>query len=249
LLSKINTVSLEQIKLVIKAFRAVDDKESCQRYVEGHTKVLRIYGIAMITSAKVMWFDDPDTYVILVESEDGEKTFGGARIQIAGGQFPLPIEDALSKFDPNVKTFVSELIPGRTGELCGLWNSREVAGFGIGSIYLGRVGVALAMQLKLNTLYALCAPATVKNTMRVGFTVDERLGNKGTFYYPKEGLIATAVLLNDVSELSTADADERSKIFDLKTSPIQLKNETGPRGTPLEIDYTLTIKNVNEHAT
>jgi hypothetical protein len=214
------------------------------RYVEGHSKVLRIYGITMITSAKVMWFDDPDTYVILVESEDGDKLYGGARIQVAGGTYPLPIEDALTKFDPQVHTLVRELAPAGTGELCGLWNSREVAGLGIGSIYLGRVGVALAMQLKLNSLYALCAPATVKNCLRVGFLVEDRLGDKGTFYYPKEGLVATAVLLHDVPELSTADMDEREKIMDLRRIPVQQKMEKSPRGGDLEVDYHLTIKNL-----
>lgn len=235
---------MEQIKLVIRAFRAVDDRASCEKYYEGHSKVLKIYGIAMITSAKVKWFDDPDTYVIIVESEDGEKVFGGARIQVARGVFPLPIEDALTNFDKNVHDYVKDLIPGGTGELCGLWNSREVAGLGIGSIYLGRVGVALAMQLNISTLYALCAPATVANCMRVGFLLDERLGDKGTFYYPKEGLVATAVLLNDVATLSTADPDERGKIMELRKEPIQQKMEISPRNHELEIDYHLIIENL-----
>ena len=198
----------------------------------------------MITSAKVVWMNDPDTYIILVESEDGEKLFGGARVQVAKGVFPLPIEDALAKFDPNIHNYVKELIPQGTGELCGLWNSREVAGLGVGSIYLGRVGVALAKLLNLQTLFALCAPATVSNCMRVGFLVDERLGNEGTFYYPKEGLIATSVLLSDVQELSTAEVEERAKIFDLTNSPVQRKMELSPRQQEIEIDYDLIIKNV-----
>ena len=235
---------MEQTKLVIKAFRAINNIESCQKYFEGHSKVLRIYGIAMITSAKVKWFDDPDTYVILVESENGEKMYGGARIQVAKGTYPLPIEDALTNFDKNIHGYVSEMAAEGTGELCGLWNSREVAGLGVGSIFLGRVGVALAMQLNIKTLYALCAPATVANCMRVGFLVDERLGDKGTFYYPKEGLVATAVLLNDVSELSTAETEERSKILDLRKTPVQQKMEIAPRGQEIEIHYDLIIKDL-----
>lgn len=233
---------MEQIKLVIKAFRAIDDLDACRMYVEGHSKVLKIYGIAMITSAKVAWFDDSDTYVILVESETGDKIYGGARIQVAAGKFPLPIEDALTKFDPNIHGFIKHHTPLGTGELCGLWNSREVAGLGIGSIYLTRVGVAIATQMNLSTLYALCAPATVKNSNRVGFLIDERLGDKGTFFYPKEGLVATAVLLSDVSVLSTADPDEREKIFDLRQIPVQQKFEISPRGDGLEVNYDLIIK-------
>ena len=197
----------------------------------------------MITSAKAVWLDDPNTYVIIVESENSEKTFGGARIQVAEGMFPLPIEDALTKFDNNVHKFVKELIPTGTGELCGLWNSREVAGLGIGSIYLSRVGVTVAMQLKLNTLFALCAPATVKNAARVGFVLDERLGDKGTFYYPKEGLVATAVINNDIQVLSTADTEERERIFELRSFPVQKKMEIGPKERKLEVDYYLLLKN------
>ena len=126
--------------------------------------------------------------------------------------------------------------------MCGLWNSREVAGLGVGSIYLGRVGVALGTQLNISTLYALCAPATVKNCMRVGFLVDEKLGDQGTFYYPKEGLVATAVLLHDVATLSTAEPDEREKIFDLRQTPVQQKQDLSPRGQEIGIDYDLIIK-------
>jgi len=196
----------------------------------------------MITSARLLWMDDPDTYVIMVESEDGEKVYGGARIQQARGNLPLPVEDAVTKFDPNIHTFVKERIAEGTGELCGLWNSREVAGLGIGSIYLSRIGVALAQQLKLNSLFALCAPATVKNSNRVGFVVDERLGNQGTFYYPKEGLVATSVILTDVPVLSTADPDERPKIFELSEHPVQIANELSPRGKELILDYDLLLK-------
>ncbi len=232
------------MKFVIKAFRAIDDIPSCEKYVEGHVRVLKIFGITMITSAKAEWFDDPDTYVILVESEDGEKIYGGARMQVAGGRFRLPIETAVTDFDPSIHTMVDDLAKQGTAELCGLWNSREVAGYGVGSIYLGRVGVAIATQLKLQTLFALCAPATVKNCMHVGFNVETRLGNNGTFYYPKEDLIATAVLLNDVPVLSTADPFERAAIMDLRESPVQHKIDPGPKDRIIDIDYNIKIPNI-----
>jgi hypothetical protein len=234
------------IKFVIEAFRAMDNIPACEKYVEGHVRVLKIYGITMITSANPEWFEDPYTYVILVKSEDGEKIYGGARIKVAGGTLPLPIETALTKFDPTVHKLVKDLAPAGTGELCGLWNSREVAGYGIGSIYLGRVGVALATQLKLNSLFALCAPATVKNCMQVGFELETRLGNEGTFYYPKEGLVATAVLLSDCPTLVHADPDERASIMDIRNNWIQRKVEIGPKERVFEIIYDLHIPNITE---
>ncbi len=238
---------MDNPKLKITVFRAIDDHELCQKYVDGHVRVLAIYGITMITSAKIEWFNDPDTYVILVESHNRDKIYGGARVQVAKGNYELPIENAIKKFDPSVLTLVQENIPAGTGELCGLWNSREVAGLGIGSIYLGRVGVAVAKRLNLSTLFALCAPATVKNCMRVGFSIEDRLGDSGGFFYPKEGLVATAVTLHDVQELSKADENERERIFDLWKNPIQDKPDLSPRGKKLEIDYNLVIEGQYSH--
>src|SRR4051812_33998994 len=96
------------IKLVIKAFRAVDNLADCQKYVEGHMKVLKIFGITMITSANIEWFMDPYTYVVLVESESGDKVYGGARIQVAGGQYPLPIEKAVFELDDTIYNFIKK---------------------------------------------------------------------------------------------------------------------------------------------
>lgn len=232
---------MSDIKVVIKAFRAVDNLADCQKYVEGHMKVLKIFGITMITSANIEWFMDPYTYVILVESENGDKIYGGARIQIAGGKYNLPIEKAVEGLDTSIHDYISQYIPDGTGELCGLWNSREVAGYGIGSIYLGRVGVAIATQLNLKTLFALCAPATVKNCIRVGFEIETSLGNNGTFYYPKEDLLATAVQIKDTTTLIHADHIERAAIFDIRNNPVRVIEEVGVKERILEIDYRLAL--------
>jgi len=76
----------------------------------------------------------------------------------------------------------------------------------------------------------------------VGFQVDERLGDDGTFYYPKEGLVATAVFLEDVANIPLADASEREKIIELRKKPVQHAIEQSPRGLDLEIDYNLVLK-------
>lgn len=232
---------MNEFKLNIKVFRATDDITSCSKFVEGHMDVLRIFGITMITTANTEWFDDPNTYVIMVQSEDGEKIYAGARIQIAGGKYQLPIEKAVSKLDPCIHKFIAERLSNGVGELCGLWNSREVVGLGIGSLYLGRIGVAISTQLNLKTLLALCAPITVRNCIKMGFLLETSLGNNGTFYYPKEDLIATVVTLSDTSSFLTAEPKERDIILDLRNNPIQNKFEVGPRGQTLDIDFKLSV--------
>lgn len=232
------------IKIKIKAFRAIDDVNTCAKYLEGHIDVLKVFGITMITTANKDWFDDPDTYVIVVQSENEDKVFAGARIQVAKGKYELPIEKALTKFDCNIHNFVKDRMENGIGELCGLWNSREVVGFGIGSLYLGRIGTAIATHLNLKTLFALCAPITVRNCIKMGYMIETSLGNNGTFYYPKEDLIATVVTLADTSVFKTADAKERDIILNLRNNLMQDTVQVGPRGQNVNINFDLSISSI-----
>ena len=115
----------------IRVFRAVDEPATTEKFIEGHMKILKAFGIAMITSANSDWFNDTNTYVIIAESTDGNKVFGGARLQIAGGENILPIEKAISELDVKIHETVRKYEIHGTAEVCGFWNSREVAGLGI----------------------------------------------------------------------------------------------------------------------
>ena len=72
----------------IRVFRATDDPESCLKFIEGHRRVLSIYGIENITSNTNDWMYRRSMFVIVVEKLDGSKLYGGARIQIADGIHP-----------------------------------------------------------------------------------------------------------------------------------------------------------------
>jgi hypothetical protein len=225
----------------IRAFKATDDEDSCHRFLEGHIRVLTAFGITMITSAKKDWIYDPGTFVIIAESEDGSKTYGGARIQTPINH-PLPIQDAIEKYDSSIhKVINEEQENGGTGELCGLWNSKEVAGLGLGSIFLTRVSVSITDQIGIKTLYALCAPYIVEMATNIGFTVKTSLGNNGTFYYPKDDLLATAMVIEDVNSLANANESERGTILNLRNNRTQIIEETH-RNKIVEIEYDLKIK-------
>lgn len=106
-------------------------------------------------------------------------------------EYPLPLEDAIGKLDPKIYQVVSEYNKEGTAELCGLWNSREVAGMGIGSTLLvraclARAGLVLANQLQINSLFALCASYTLRMALGTGFEVEESVGDNGKFPYPKK---------------------------------------------------------------
>jgi len=225
----------------IRAYKAPDDVDTSMRYIEGHKHVLEAYGVKQVTSAKHDWLLDNDTYVIIVESENGDKIYGGGRIQIRSPQLKLPMEGAIAKIDSNIYQYMDNLGDYKLAEFCGLFNSKEVAGYGIGSIFLGRIGVAISEQFGVENLLALCSPPTLRQCLRIGFGIIRDLGTNGTFYYPKEGLIATAIIVKDLKNLPDANAEERERIFDLRANPVQYAVEKGPKGE-IAIFYELDMK-------
>lgn len=226
----------------IRAFKVTDDHLACLRYIKGHHLVLESYGVTKVTSLNADWIDDPNTYAIIVESEDGNKVYGGGRIQIKSKELLMPMEDAIAILDEKIYDFTNNLGVMNVAEFCGLWNSKEAAGYGIGSIYMGRVGVSIASQLNIQYLTALCSPGTLRNCLKVGFEVIRELGNNGTFYYPKEDLTATALLIKDLKELPSANPIEREAIFKIRDNFSGVAVEKGPKGE-MEFIYDLNILN------
>lgn len=221
----------------IRAFRAVDDQEACLKFIEGHRRLLEIhFGVAKVTSTNQDWVRSESTIVIIVEDETGEKVYGGARVQMVDGKIQLPIEHALGHYDPKIYDFVKS----GCAEICGMWNSMEVAGMGIGSLILCRVCVAIVNQLPIDKIYVLCAPVTTRMGKRVGAVIEESLGDKGIFFYPKDDFVATAMAILDVDILSHAEEKEREQILELRKNPNQLKVEKGPKGE-FEVIYQLEI--------
>jgi hypothetical protein len=225
----------------IRAFKVTDDPEACLRYIKGHHLVLESYGVTKVTSLNADWIDDPYTYAIIVESEDGKKVFGGGRIQIKSEALKMPLEDAIAILDDKIYEYTNKLGVYNVAEFCGLWNSKEIAGYGIGSIYMGRVGVAIASQLAIGNLMALCSPGTLKNCLKVGFEVVHELGNNGIFYYPKEDLTATALLIKDLQEIPAALPSERIAIDAIRNNLTGTAVERGPKGA-MEFIYDLQVK-------
>lgn len=227
----------------LRVFRAIDDPKTCLLFIKGHEHVLTNIGVEKVTSSKDEWMFNPAAFVLTVESLDGEKVYGGARVHVAGGSEPLPIEQATTKMDLKVHALVRQYAARGTGEICGLWNSREIAGYGIGSIFLTRAAVAISSQIRLSSLFALCAPYTVKMAELVGYNIDVSIGNNGTFYYPKLDLLATAMILQDVDTLNSADDENRNAIFALREN-LNLIRVENLRRKEIEIHYELEVFNL-----
>ncbi len=226
----------------IRAFRAVDDPVSCQKFIDGHRTVLEHHGITKVTSSNNEWANSRAVFVIVVETMDGTKLYGGARVHAADGITPLPIEEATGYMDPRIYDIVAECAQNGTGELCGLWNSKEVAGLGVGSIFPSIASVVIAEQIGLTTMFSLCSPATVRFNQWIGSDVLKNVGNDGTFYYPKLDLLATAVFLADAVTLSHAHPREREKMLHLRKNLHSVSEEKSPfKNISVKVHYDLQI--------
>jgi len=229
----------------IRAFRATDDLETCIKFADGHRAVLENYNVPIVISAKPDWFDNPNIYVIVAESIDKSKIYGGAKLHLKDKFSLLPMEKALIQLDEKILDIVNNYAIDGTGEFCGLWNSREVAGLGVSSVFLVRAGVAragcvIANQLNINSLFALCASYTVPIAQRVGFSIENTVGDEGSFHYPTKDMLAVVTILKDLKTLSFARKTERELIANLRDFPHQKRIERGPKG-PMSVIYDLFI--------
>lgn len=237
-----------ETEIRIRAFRAIDDRETCVKYILGHQKVLENHGIQNVTSSVAEWMFNPAVFVIVVESLDKSKLYGGARVHAADGKTMLPIEVATGDMDNRVHEYVALYAAGGTGELCGLWNSIEVAGLGIGSYFPSRVGIVIIEQLGFDTLFGLCSPATLRFNEWIGCRPFTQVGKNGTFYYPKLDLLATAVFLPDAHELSQSPPRERDKMLWLRNNLRCVHEEKSPfKNVVVTVHYEIEIAGLKEN--
>lgn len=228
----------------IRAFRAINEMDTCQEYLKGHMQVLIDYNVMKITSYNQSWTTNPSVYVLVAESELTGKMVGGIRVEVTKGNIPLPIETAIGNLDKRIYDIVQKYgIEGGVGELCGLWNSKEVKGVGI-SFFLTRAAISIINQINFKTLIGICAEYTLKMFSDVGFEIDKSLGNNGEFFYPDERYITRALGILNAETLNSACPYDKKIILDLRANPQQTRIENGTKG-PVEIKYDLIIKDTD----
>jgi hypothetical protein len=232
------------LKILLRAFRAIDRPDICELFLKGHVKVLTDYGITNITTNNRKWISMPNVYVVVALNEDRSEVIGGVRIHLADGKEKLPLEKAIGKMDERVYAIIKKHIDTGTGELCGLWNSKEVSGYGI-SLILIRAGISIVNQVSLSSLFTICADYTMPMVKKVGFTVEDSIGNHGEFIYPNENYIARVLKRINAITLELAEEHDRNRIFSLRVHPIQVFTEFGQKGGVVA-DYNLILSNFDK---
>ncbi len=227
--------------ITIRAFRAIDELHTCNRFLEAHRRVLEEFNLENISTNTPRWIKHPNTYCVIGEYE-GELV-GGIRVQLADGTFPLPVEDAVGHFDANIHTLVEKYMADNgVGEVCGLWNSRKFApNLGI-TVLLSIAAISIGDQLNVKNLFAICAGYTLPMARRLGFEIERSVGNDGEFIYPNSNFVARVLRMNALT-LATSNAQYRSDILELRNNrkfTRTISMETGE----IELKYDLDLVNI-----
>jgi hypothetical protein len=203
--------------ILIRAFKAIDEPQTCEAFLAGHRKVLEEFNLSNISTNTPAWISHEGTYVVIAEYK-GE-IIGGARIQKVDNNFPLPVEEAVAHFDSKIYDLIKEKNEnGGACELCGLWNSRTLPP----SLGLTRTvsiaAVSICEALKLKNIFAICAGYTLYPAMKMGMVIQKQVGNNGEFIYPNSSFRAR-VLCMDGFTLDSSNPEFKHDINNLKQNP------------------------------
>jgi hypothetical protein len=74
-----------------------------------------------------------------------------------------------------------------------------------------------------------------------GFEIETSIGNNGTFYYPKLDLIATSLMVKDITNLPSAAPEFREQIFGFMQKPMNSMVHITPQGKKIDIQYSIDM--------
>jgi len=230
----------------LRSYRAVDEEDSCLNYAMGHRKVLEGFNLGNVSTNNYDWAYNPNVYVVEATDRLSGELLGGIRVQIADGKTNLPVQDAVSHFDPNINHMVRHYaLNGGTSELCGLWNSRSKApNIGV-TMNLVVAGMAMCNQLPVTSIFTIVAQYTLKIANRIGFRVETSLGNNGEFTYPNSNYVARVLSMNPQTLDHTYNIF-REKILNLRENPKLERMEKVGKDKNILYSHDLELGSVNK---
>ncbi|MFT4771201.1 MAG: hypothetical protein ACI9CP_001005 [Cryomorphaceae bacterium] len=230
----------------LRAYRAIDEEESCLAYAMGHRQVLEGFNLGNITTNNYDWAYNPHVYVVEAVDKESGQLLGGIRVQVADGRTDLPVQEAVQHFDPNINEMVRHYaFNGGTSELCGLWNSRSTApNIGV-TVNLAVAGMAICNQLPITSIFTIVASYTLKLALRLGYRIERSLGNNGEFIYPNSNYVAK-VLSATPQSLKHVSQIIYDKILKLRANPkIEFTEEVG-NDKKILYSHDLQLKSVGK---
>ncbi len=208
--------------ITIRAYKAIDEPETSQKFLDGHRKVLEEFKLENITTNTPKWKSHEGSYVIVAEYNN--ELIGGARMQIADEKLPLPVEEAVAHYDNKIYDLIAEKTnDGGSCELCGLWNARVLPP-NLGLTRMMSVAcVSIAQRINIKNIFAICAGYTLYPAIRMGLVVQKQVGNNGEFVYPNSSFRARVLCMNGFT-LETSNDEFKSEILTLRDNPNHISN-------------------------
>ncbi len=228
----------------LRAYRAVEEEASCMNFAHGHRKVLEEFNFGNISTNNYDWVYNPNVYVIEAIDPRTNELYGGIRVQVADGENPLPVEDAIRSFDPKIVDMVRRYaLQGGTSELCGLWNSRAKApNTGI-TLNLVIAGIAICDQLPVTSIFTLVAIHTLKIAKHMGYRVVHSLGENGEFHYPNSNFVARVLTMNP-QLLEYTNTMIKERLLTLRENPLLERIEVINQTSQVRYTHQLNINRV-----
>ncbi len=229
-------------RLRLRRYRAVDEPGSCERYYRCHLEILQQFDMTGITSLDREWFTNPEVHAMVIESQEDGELLGGVRLHKADGRHALPTERAISfgpPLGPEVGDFVRDRLAEGIGESCALWVSRRFAKMGVLPILMA-ASLSIAEPLGVRSLLGSCGLYTLRPFQELGYVVETRFGDAGTFIYPSPDRNAFFIALRDTHTFADATSERRDLILDLRRRPRQSRRLESPQAV-LDVDIDLRL--------
>lgn len=228
-----------ELDFILSLHRASDDYLLCENFVRGHRQLLAVNDVDL-GPIDTSWFSSDDVYLLVVRRPNAEEILGGAKLVIFDDNNNLPLLKLLNDDYPELIGYLREYSNRGLIEISGLWNSRSVAGLGLGSEHLIRTSIAICGLLKIETIVTFCSPFVTRFAELYGFTPLSQFGENGSIPFPDNRWMSTINILKDPRVMFGANEFERNLIFELRDKPNQARKFIS-RGKEINIKFELKL--------
>jgi hypothetical protein len=228
-----------ELDFILSLHRACDDYSLCENFVKGHRQLLAVNDVDL-GPVDTSWFASCDIYLLVVRRSGDSEILGGAKLVIYDSENNLPLLKLLSDDYPELKPLMQEYSNRGLVEISGLWNSRSVAGLGLGSEQLIRTSIAICGLLDIETVVTFCSPFVTRFAELYGFVPLAKFGDNGSIPFPDNRWMSTINILEDPHVMSRANTGEKDVIFNLRGNPNQTK-VFHSRGKSITIKFELAL--------
>jgi hypothetical protein len=228
-----------ELDFILSVHRASDDYAMCEKFVLGHRKLLSVNDVDL-GPLDTSWFSSNSVYLLVVRRVGLDEILGGAKLVIYDNNGNLPLLKLLNDDYPELIGYLKEYSDRGLVEISGLWNSRSVAGLGLGSEQLIRTSIAICGLLDITTVITFCSPFVTRFAELYGFSPFSKFGTNGSIPFPDDRWMSTINILSDPHVMSKADHIEREIIFNLREEPNQTR-KFNSRGKEITIKFELKL--------